>query len=81
MTSRGGLRGGIYLQRFRNPGLGGIIDLGLPDTPTAALPQLAQTEAQILLVGIIFDLPRKNPSVCTDRAKSNPTVIYKTFRF
>lgn len=46
----------MYLEGFGDSGLGGLVDLSLPDTPAAALPKLTQTEAQILLVGIVFNL-------------------------
>lgn len=46
----------IYLERFGDSGLGGLVDLSLPDTPAAALPQLTQTKAEILLICIIFNL-------------------------
>lgn len=46
----------IYLQGFGDPGFGGLVDLSLPDSAAAALPQLTQTEAQILLIRIIFNL-------------------------
>lgn len=46
----------VYLEGFRDSGLGGLIDLSLPDAPTSTLPQLTQTEAQILLISIIFNL-------------------------
>lgn len=49
----------LYLQGFRDPGLGGVVDLSLPDAPAAALPQLTQAEAQILLVGVIFNLQQR----------------------
>lgn len=52
----------MYLQRLGDPGLGGVVDLSLPDAPAAALPQLTQTEAQILLVGVVFDLHRFVPT-------------------
>lgn len=48
-----------YLEGFGDPCFGGLIDLSLPDSATAALPQLTQTEAQILLIRIIFNLQHK----------------------
>lgn len=46
----------VYLEGFGDSGLGGLVDLSLPDAPAAALPQLTETEAQILLVRIVFNL-------------------------
>lgn len=46
----------VYLEGFRDSGLGGLVDLSLPDAPAATLPQLTQTEAQILLISIVFNL-------------------------
>ncbi|KAG7237653.1 hypothetical protein INR49_032099 [Caranx melampygus] len=46
----------VHLEGFGDSGLGGFVDLSLPDTSTAALPQLTQTEAQVLLIGIVFNL-------------------------
>ena len=48
----------FYLEGFGDSGLGGIVNLSLPDAPAAALPQLTQTEAQILLICIIFNLEK-----------------------
>lgn len=48
--------GGIYLEGFRDSGLGGLIDLSLPDAPAAAFPQLTEAEAKILLIGIVLNL-------------------------
>lgn len=47
---------GVYLEGFGDSGLGGLIDLSLSNTPTATLPELTETEAQILLICIIFNL-------------------------
>lgn len=55
------MEGGVtpqYLQRLRYPGLGGLINLGLSDTSAPRLAELAEAEAQILLVGVILDLSR-----------------------
>lgn len=49
----------VYLHWLGDPRLGGLVDLSLPDSAAAALPQLTQTEAQILLIGVIFDLQRQ----------------------
>lgn len=46
----------VYLEGLGDPGFGGLVDLSLPYTPAATLPQLTQTETQILLVRIIFNL-------------------------
>lgn len=45
-----------YLEGFGDSGLGGLVDLSLSDAPAAALPQLTKTEAQILLICIVFNL-------------------------
>lgn len=47
---------GVYLEGFGDSGFGGLVDLSLSNAPTAALPQLTETEAQILLICIIFNL-------------------------
>lgn len=46
----------VYLEGFGDSGLGGLVDLSLPDAAAAALTQLTKTEAQILLIGVVFDL-------------------------
>ena len=46
----------LYLEGLGDPGLRGLVDLCLPDSPAATLAQLSETEAQVLLVGIIFNL-------------------------
>lgn len=45
-----------YLQCLGDPGFGGLVHLRLPHAPAARLAQVAQTEAQVLLVGVLFDL-------------------------
>lgn len=45
-----------HLQCLGDPGFGGLVHLCLPHTPTARLAQVAQAEAQVLLVGILLDL-------------------------
>lgn len=45
-----------YLERLGDPGFSGLVHLRLPHTPTARLAQVAQAEAQVLLVGIFLDL-------------------------
>lgn len=45
-----------YLQRLGDPGFGGLVHLCLPHPPAARLAQVAQAEAQVLLVGVLLDL-------------------------
>lgn len=55
-TPPGPPRPGPYLQCLGDPGFGGLVHLRLPHTPAARLAQVAQAEAQVLLVGILLDL-------------------------
>lgn len=49
-------RPGPYLQCLGDPGFGGLVHLCLPYTPAARFAQMAQAEAQVLLVGVLLDL-------------------------
>lgn len=59
----------VYLEGFGDSGFGGLVDLSLPDTAAAALPQLAKTKAQVLLVRIVFNLQSQKT-----RSKSNNSI-------
>ena len=49
--------GGLpYLQCLGDARLAGLVDLRLPDAAAARLAQVAQAEAQVLLVGVLLDL-------------------------
>lgn len=50
----------VYLKGFGDSGFGSLVDLSLSNTPAAALPQLTQTEAQILLIRIVFNLQHRD---------------------
>lgn len=45
-----------HLQGFGDSCFGGFVDLSLPHSAAAALTELTQTETQILLIGVIFNL-------------------------
>lgn len=47
---------GPYLQRLGDPGFGGLVHLSLPHAPAARFAQMAQAEAQVLLVGVLLNL-------------------------
>ena len=45
-----------HLEGLGDAGFGGFVDLRLPDAAAAGLAQMAEAEAQILLVGVFLDL-------------------------
>ena len=49
-------RCGAHLQRLGDARLAGLVDLRLPHAAAARLAQMAQAEAQVLLVRVLLDL-------------------------
>lgn len=65
-----------YLQRLGDPGLGGLVHLGLSHTPTAGLAQVAQAEAEVFLVCVFLDLGEPQSVPLHWGSRSLPTSLH-----
>lgn len=66
---------GPYLQCLGDPGFGGLIHLCLPYPPAARLAQMAQAEAQVLLVGVLLNLAGEEGIPEFTRCPGGPSIL------